>query len=191
MEPRSREHVSLDVGRIVNAIAIGCVASLALACSGSPSAEPSGPVDDSNRTNTESQDDNTGTAGESPVVTFKTAEGELAVAVELADDAEKRRQGLMFRETLEPDHGMLFVFPRSGIHPFWMKNTYISLDIIHIDSRLKVVGVIERATPLSLEQRTIDTPSRYVVEVIGGYAEDHGITVGTTVRLDGVSTDGS
>jgi uncharacterized protein len=108
-----------------------------------------------------------------------------AVTVEvMRTDAELAR-GLMFRERLGADEGMLFVFPQSGDHPFWMKNTLIPLDMIFIDERREVVGVVERAEPLTTEPRSVGRASRYVLEVNGGWSAAHGVAAGDRARFEG------
>ncbi len=107
------------------------------------------------------------------------------VAVEVMRTAPEQERGLMYREKLGPDEGMLFVFTESADHAFWMKNTLLPLDMIFIDERHEVVGVIERATPLSTEPRSVGRPSRFVLEVNGGFAAAHGVRVGDRARFEG------
>jgi uncharacterized protein len=109
-----------------------------------------------------------------------------AVEVELARTPEEQARGLMFRERLAPMSGMLFVFPESRDHVFWMKDTLIALDMIFIDQEGAVVGLLERAEPLSLAPRTAGVPSRYVLEVAGGFAAEHGVRPGDRVRFEGL-----
>jgi len=107
------------------------------------------------------------------------------VNVEVADTPFKRQLGLMHRESLPPDHGMLFVFGEEGLRPFWMKNTLIPLDIIWMDSDLEVVH-IEHATPCRGDPCTTYAPqahARYVLEVNAGYAAEHDIKAGDTAAL--------
>ncbi len=109
-----------------------------------------------------------------------------AVEVELARTPAELERGLMFRERLAPGTGMLFVFPATDDHVFWMKNTFIPLDMIFLDEGGAVVGVVERAEPLSASPRTIGTPSRYVLEVPGGFAAGHQVRTGDRARLEGL-----
>ncbi len=109
-----------------------------------------------------------------------------AVAVEIARTDAERRRGLMGRERLAPDAGMLFVFDETSEHGFWMKNTLIPLDMIFIGEDGRVVGIVERAEPRSLELRTVGAPSRYVLEVNGGWASAHGVRTGDLVRFENV-----
>jgi uncharacterized membrane protein (UPF0127 family) len=109
-----------------------------------------------------------------------------AVDVEVARTADEQERGLMFRNALAPDAGMLFVFPDEREHVFWMKNTLIPLDMIFIADGGRVVGVVENAEPLTTSQRTVHTPSRYVLEVNGGWSAAHGVKAGDVVRMEGV-----
>lgn len=108
------------------------------------------------------------------------------VEVELARTPQERERGLMFRERLAPGSGMLFLFEDTSDHVFWMKDTLIPLDMIFVDEAGAVVGVVERAEPLSLSPRSIGAPSRYVLEVAGGFAAEHGVRAGDRVRLEGL-----
>jgi uncharacterized membrane protein (UPF0127 family) len=107
-----------------------------------------------------------------------------AVRVELARTPEEQARGLMFREKLADDEGMLFVFPASAVQSFWMKNTLIPLDMIFIGEDLTVVGLVERAEPHSLTPRSVRRPSRYVLEVNGGWSAARGVAAGDRVRFE-------
>lgn len=108
------------------------------------------------------------------VVPIKTPLG-ATIYAELADTPIKRAQGLMYRETLPADHGMLFTFGDAQAWSFWMKNTKLSLDIIWLDQKKKIVH-IERNAPICT--RTDDTCPQYrpnegamfVLELNGGRA---------------------
>ncbi|HOX46135.1 MAG TPA: DUF192 domain-containing protein [Myxococcota bacterium] len=122
-----------------------------------------------------------------PQVILQNREGQpLALRVEVVSRPEDLARGLMHRERLAADAGMLFVYPDEDQRSFWMKNTLIPLDMLFIGSNLRVVGVVENAVPLSLEPRTVDAPARFVLEVQGGFVKRHGIRLGSLVRLAGV-----
>jgi uncharacterized membrane protein (UPF0127 family) len=95
----------------------------------------------------------------------------------------------MYRTDLTENQGMLFLFSASADHTFWMKNTPLSLDLIFIDSDLRIVGIVERAKPFSTEPLSVAVPSRFVLEVRGGFCQRNGITAGTAVRFENVSLD--
>ena len=122
-----------------------------------------------------------------PRVVVETSAGARhAVEVELARTEPERRKGLMDRASLPEDAGMLFIFDASSVQSFWMKNTLIPLDMIFIDDDGLVVGIVEGATPLTLTERTVGKPSRYVLEVNGGWSKAHGVRAGDRVRFENV-----
>jgi len=90
---------------------------------------------------------------------------------------------MMCRTELADDRGMLFLFDRERVQSFWMKNTLIPLDMIFVDENWTVVGVVPRAEPLTLSPRAVEGPSRYVLEVNGGFAEQHGVAIGAALRF--------
>jgi hypothetical protein len=112
--------------------------------------------------------------------------GVHGVEVEVAATPESRTRGLMWRKELRPGQGMLFVFPEEEVQGFWMKNTLIPLDMLFIDSKGLIVGIIERAEPHSLTQRSVGVPSRYVLEVSGGWCQSLGLKRGGTAQLQGL-----
>ena len=112
-------------------------------------------------------------------VRFETARGAWIVRVEIAADDASRALGLMHRRSLDPDHGMIFVFPTTEEHSFWMHNTLLALDMIFLDESRAVIGVVANAAPQTDTPRTVGKPSRYVVEVAAGEAAAHAVTVGT------------
>lgn len=121
-----------------------------------------------------------------PLVLFTNAQGDQQVQIELARSPQEMAKGLMFRQKLAEDAGMLFIYKTDGDHSFWMKNTYIPLDMLFIDVSGRVVGIVENAAPLTLVSRSVGQPSRYVLEVNAGYCRRHGLTVGSQLRLVGI-----
>jgi uncharacterized protein len=120
-------------------------------------------------------------------VVVETAAGARhAVRVEIARTDPERARGLMNRASLAEDAGMLFLFDESEEHGFWMKNTLIPLDMIFIDDEGRIVGIVERAEPRSERSRTVGRPSRYVLEVNGGWSRAHGVAAGDRVRFENV-----
>lgn len=113
-----------------------------------------------------------------------------AVAVEVADEPHEMERGLMWRSELADGTGMLFVFPDDQDHVFWMKNTLIPLDMIFIardaPDQGRVVGVRANTTPLSTAPEGVDAPSRWVLEVPGGWSARHGIGAGARVTFEGI-----
>jgi uncharacterized membrane protein (UPF0127 family) len=119
-------------------------------------------------------------------VVIESAGGAHAVSVEVVRTDADRARGLMYRPKLDPDAGMLFVFDETEDHSFWMKNTLIPLDMIFIDDGGRIVGVVERAEPLTETPRTAGKPSRFVLEVNGGWCAAHGVRPGDRVRFENV-----
>jgi hypothetical protein len=121
-------------------------------------------------------------------VVVRAADGRAhPVRVEVVRTPAERARGLMFRKHLAQDAGMLFLFDEEDEHPFWMKNTLIPLDLIFIGADLRIAGIVERAEPLTEKSRTVGKPSRYVLEVNGGFCADRGIAPGDRVELIGVN----
>jgi hypothetical protein len=107
-------------------------------------------------------------------------------SVELALTPEDQAQGLMFRESLPERHGMLFVFPETAPHHFWMKNTMIPLDMVWLDASGKVLFVSADTPPCKADPCATygpDGPAQMVLEIAGGKAKAEGVTVGTTLAL--------
>jgi uncharacterized membrane protein (UPF0127 family) len=90
--------------------------------------------------------------------------------------------GLMFNKKLPINTGALFCMPVYRNHKFWMKNTYVSLDVIFLDKQFKVVGFIENTTPLDLSLVSINKPSMYVIEINAGFAKQSNLKVGDYVK---------
>lgn len=124
-----------------------------------------------------------------------TKEGELTfvdsletkrvrVDIEVAQSEYEQQTGLMYRKTMEPFQGMLFVYPDERPRPnFYMKNTYIALDLIYIDASQKVVDIHEDAKPLDERSLPSNAPAQYVLEVNAGFAKKHGIVPGDQVQI--------
>jgi len=108
----------------------------------------------------------------------------ITAQVDIADTEATREYGLMNRTYMPPDHGMLFIFDYQTTVSFWMKDTLIPLDQVFIDSNSRIVDIYKNATPLSEYVYTAKSPSKYVVELNGGYCDRYGIKVGDSVSLN-------
>ncbi len=115
---------------------------------------------------------------------FLTGEGMISAAVDIqvADTPQERAQGLMGIKKLDETEGMLFIYPDVGHRAFWMRNTYVSLDIIFISEDRRVINIAEGARVLSDTRYYSQEPAQYVVEVIAGFCKAHGIRPGDSVR---------
>lgn len=106
--------------------------------------------------------------------------------VELAVEREDQMRGLMFREHMPDDHGMLFIFPHEGPRSFWMRNTRIALDIFYFDADLTLVSVAENARPCVVENcpgYPSAGPAQYVLELNAGKAKELGVERGDRLVL--------
>ena len=126
-------------------------------------------------------------AHEPAAVVHTAGGGRAEVAVEVAATPEAQARGLMYRRVLADGQGMLFVFPAEAPHQFWMKNTFIPLDMIFIAADGRIVGIHPNATPLSTAPLGVERPSRYVLEVPGGWAARRGVAPGDRVELRGIA----
>ena len=104
-----------------------------------------------------------------------------AIDIEIADNEQKTAQGLMYRSSMPQNAGMLFLMPNEEIQGFWMRNTYIPLDIIFINSKMEIVTIHRNTTPM-LESSYISTaPALYVVEVNAGFCSKNNINEGAKI----------
>ena len=117
-----------------------------------------------------------------PTISIATPQGEATVTVEVVTTRPEIERGLMYRDRLPYDAGMLFVMGSDAVWEFWMRDTLIPLDMIFIASDLTIAGVVPDAEPCTETLRSIHKPSSYVLEVNGGWAADHQITAGAKVR---------
>ena len=110
--------------------------------------------------------------------------GDTEIKVELAlSDTEKAR-GLSGRASLKEDEGMLFVFANTTRHPFWMKDMLIPIDMIWIDEAGVVVYIAHEAQPDSYPALFgSSVESKYVLEVVAGFAKRHKVEIGTKVQF--------
>lgn len=104
---------------------------------------------------------------------------------EVVADEKSRMLGLMYRKDMGDDQGMLFVFPAENERSFWMKNTYIELDMIYMNASKKVISIIERAAPLSETPRLSVGKAQYVLEIKGGLSRGLGIKEGQQMEVAG------
>ena len=118
-------------------------------------------------------------------VTFLNTSGEQisTVRVALADDNQKRNQGLMDVNELPADAGMLFIFPDEEPRSFYMANTPLPLDIMYVNSDSVIVRIHHNTTPFSSNQLLSEEPAQFVVETNGGYAVSHDIKEGMKIRF--------
>ncbi len=144
---------------------------------GAPAEDPrSAPGDNASPTNGPSQE-RFPPRGEAWVIF-----GTDTVSVEVARTPEEREKGLMYREALAGGRGMLFVFPNAQMRSFWMRNTFIALDIAYMDESLTIVD-IQSMEPQSEDFHESARPAMFALEVPLGWFGEKGIAVGAVARV--------
>jgi uncharacterized membrane protein (UPF0127 family) len=108
--------------------------------------------------------------------------GQMEFQLEIADSMASRQRGLMHRQSMPADRGMLFVFDYPEVLRFWMKNTYIPLDIIYLDGAGKVV-TIKQLKPLDETSVSSEKPAKYAIELNAGMAEKAAVREGDVIHL--------
>lgn len=116
-------------------------------------------------------------------VRFQTGKQDFisAIDVELAQDESKRQLGLMYRDKLAENQGMLFIFEGDETRAFWMKNTVLPLDMIFVNSKDEIVTIHKNTTPYSEQSYASSKPAQFVIEVNAGYTDRHKISVGDRI----------
>lgn len=124
-----------------------------------------------------------------------TVEGQLSVfkdssdtaysqfEIEIADNEYEIQTGMMYRKSLPPHRGMLFVFPDEQMRYFYMKNTEIPLDIIYLDKEQRIVSFQKNAKPLDETSLPSEAPAQFVFEIAGGRADELGMEVGDRIQF--------
>lgn len=127
----------------------------------------------------------TGCAGAAPrsdLPTVRMKIGDRTFTLEVAATPASRERGLMFRNSMPDDHGMIFVFPEEAMRRFWMKNTKIPLDIIYVNAARKIVS-IKQMKPFDESGATSDEPAMYAIELNKDMARKIGIKVGDVLDI--------
>ena len=106
----------------------------------------------------------------------------IEIQVEIADEPSEHSRGLMFRESLEENHGMLFVYATEQTRGFWMKNTLIPLDIAYADREGRIVD-IQQMEPQVTDTHLSKAPMMYALEMNQGWFEANGVRVGDRVEF--------
>lgn len=114
---------------------------------------------------------------------LKNGEVTRTLDIEIADTPYKRETGLMYRESMEDNQGMLFIFPDVAPRSFFMKNTYIPLDIIYMSNDTTVVSFKENAQPRDESPIPSNVPAKFVLEINGGKMAEWNIEVGDRMRF--------
>jgi uncharacterized protein len=117
-----------------------------------------------------------------------TLPNDSKIEVEIADTKAKHALGLMYRQHLPENTGMLFIFDKKAKHVFWMKNTLLPLDVIWMDENMQIVDITENVHPCK-EGEVCQSfmpmqPAKYVLEVNGGFSDRHDVQVGDKLILN-------
>ncbi len=106
------------------------------------------------------------------------------IDIEIAETDYETQTGLMDRDSMKENQGMLFIFPDVTMHSFYMKNTKIALDILYIDEKLKIVSIIENAKPLDETSLSSKVPVQYVLEINAGLVKKYSLEVGDQIQFE-------
>lgn len=103
--------------------------------------------------------------------------------IEFAETSYEQQTGLMYRKSMEPKQGMLFVYTEEAMHSFYMKNTYIPLDLIFFGKDSSAVSFQENALPLDETSLPSKVPAKFILELNGGKVEEWGIVEGDKITF--------
>lgn len=123
--------------------------------------------------------------------TFVVEDGEnVTVTLRVADETDERTRGLMYRQSLANRSGMVFVYDEAAPRTFWMKNTYVDLDIVFVAPNGTVLNVEHaqaqpHADDSEVDRYSSDGDAKYVVELPRGFANETGVEAGTEFVFDG------
>lgn len=100
------------------------------------------------------------------------------LAIEISDDDYERETGLMYRDSMKKDQGMLFIFEDEALRGFYMKNTHFPLDIIFLDEDKRIINIARNTEPETLESINSDAPAKFVLEINGGLSDNWNLEKG-------------
>jgi len=116
-------------------------------------------------------------------LSFTDSKGQFLqrIDIEIADDDAQRQTGLMFRDKMNMDEGMLFIFDAEEPQAFWMHNTVLPLDILYVNANMEIVSIVRNARPYDDKSLPSVKPAQYVVEVNAGYCDKFGVKEGDKI----------
>jgi uncharacterized protein len=106
----------------------------------------------------------------------------VSYKIEIALTDSQKRRGLMFRDFMPEDQGMVFIYTPERVASMWMKNTILSLDMVFIDEQGVIINIAENTTPFSLETISSELPVKIVLELNAGQVQKHAFTIGNKVN---------
>jgi uncharacterized protein len=121
-----------------------------------------------------------------PKITQMQFENNAVLDIEVADEESEKKQGLMYRKSLDYNKGMIFIYEQENILNFWMKNTLIPLDIIFLDSNKSIISITKNMNPCKEDPCKIYSskmPARYAIETNSGYVENNNIQTNQKVKF--------
>lgn len=121
--------------------------------------------------------------GELSFIDGATGQEIISINIEKAETPEEHEIGLMYRRDMQENQGMLFISAQEEEKGFWMKNTYIALDIIYVNAAREIVSIGKYAKPQSTESIPSGAPAQYVVEVVAGFCDKYGIGQGDKISF--------
>lgn len=121
--------------------------------------------------------------GELSLLKAQTDSVIASLDIEIADDEYKTQTGLMYRSSMAPNHGMLFIFPREERRSFYMKNTEIPLDIIYLNSKKEITSIQKDAKAFDETSLPSEVPSQYVLEVNAGLSDVWNLEEGDKIKF--------
>jgi uncharacterized membrane protein (UPF0127 family) len=124
-----------------------------------------------------------GAAGAADLPTLKLTAGIHLITAEVANTFDSRARGLMYRKSLGPNQGMLFVFPEVTVHCMWMKNTFVPLSVAFMDEQGAIVSIHDMQ-PQTEDSHCAARPARFALEMAQGWFAQKGVRPGA--RIGGI-----
>ncbi|MFT0716054.1 DUF192 domain-containing protein [Flagellimonas lutimaris] len=121
--------------------------------------------------------------GELTVMSTETDSIKANFDIEIAETEYETQTGLMYRKSMKEDRGMLFIQPTESLQYFYMKNTEIPLDIIYINTGMKIVSFQKNAEPFNENTLPSNAPAKYVLEINAGLSDQLGLQVGDSISF--------
>lgn len=120
---------------------------------------------------------------EGELTIFKSDSTQVVIDIEIADTDFDIQTGLMYRNTMKKNQGMLFIFDDEQPRSFYMKNTKIPLDLIFISTNKKIVSFQKNARPFDESSLPSNAPAKYVLEINAGLVDDWKVNVGDSIQF--------
>jgi len=116
-------------------------------------------------------------------LTFFTSTKTITIDVEIPENFLENMLGLMYRVTMNETQGMLFIYNIIKERSFWMKNTYISLDMFFVNEKMEIIEIVRNTVPLSEDLIPTPKETKYVIEVTARFSDKYGINIGDYISI--------